>query len=1065
MQNALPAKPKSRSLLKNILLYALLLLYCATGYSQTGQNIKAAGTVSGKVTDNGGDPLPGVTILVQGTTVGTVSGPDGGFEVKAEAGSSLLFKYIGFEDLIVPVDGKKQLSISLKPDTKQLSEVVVVGYGEQKKSHLTGSIARLENQNLEQIPVSRIDQAIQGQIAGVKVQNITSEVGEAPEISIRGVSSISAGSSPLVVVDGYPTTDGLEFINAASIASIEVLKDASSTAIYGSRGANGVILVTTKEGKANEPRYDFQSYFGVKSFYKKEDVMDAYAYTDMLLRENQLIEDAKAILENREARVLDFTARERMMRLIADNSGLTDWQDEATRDVTTMQSYLMNVSGGGGSVNYFISGQYIDDEGMLKDNRMNRFNLSAKINAKLNKNLKIGLDLKPTYTHTQRSAVPFADFTRSHTWSPVRHNAYTSAATGYAEGEYAHGRHYRNIALTYLDAEGNQQSVTNSNIWGTGNNNPVSRMENEWRHQYDYRLVANSYLQWDIIKNLRFKTTLGTYIKYRDYDSWRNSKADDAGLRLATNNTLLSKDILSENTLDYKWEQGQHTINALAGYTYQYTDYKYTSIEGSQQPTDYVPTVNAATTLNLANSYTTKEEDALISYLGRVNYAYADKYLLSIAMRTDGSSRFGDKKKYGWFPSASIGWNVANEDFWAEKLATINVFKLRASVGLTGNNNINNYVNLNTLAGANYVFGDGIGSVAQGLGQINETISNNSITWEKTLEFDYGLDISMFSNRISLTADYYYSVTQDLLYQQNITAISGYRNFWNNIGRIENKGLELSLNAYALNKPDFTWQIGANISANRNKLLSLGGAPQFINTGERGEQYISKVGEEMVQFYGYKMIGVWQNQAEINANPHSAEDAPGGIRVADINNDGVIDANDRTATGSPFPDYTWGITNRINFKGFDLSVIIEGSQGAEVFSGDGYYTESRYLHHDFTDGRWFSPDYPASKPREKNGREWVNTDYLVHDASYVALRSAVLGYTLPKTLASRVKMENIRVYVSGYNLLYLMADEYTGLNPEAQMTSGLYQSPLIVGYQRGAYPIQRTVTLGVDVKF
>ncbi|WP_224744066.1 SusC/RagA family TonB-linked outer membrane protein [Pontibacter aquaedesilientis] len=1048
-----------------MLLYAVLLLYCATGYSQAVQNNKAAGTVTGKVTNDVGEPLPGVTIIVQGTTVGTASGADGSFEVKAEAGSVLVFRYIGFEEMVVPLEGKKQLNVSLKPDTKQLSEVVVVGYGEQKKSHLTGSISRLENKNLEQIPVSRIDQAIQGQIAGVRVQNITSEVGQAPEVSIRGVSSISAGSAPLVVVDGYPTNDGLEFINAASIASIEVLKDASSTAIYGSRGANGVILVTTKEGKANEPRYDFQSSFGVKSFYKKEDVMDAYAYTDMLLRENQLIENAAAARAGREAKVLNFTAREKMMRLIADNSGITDWQDEATRDLTTMKSYLLNVAGGSGNVNYFISGQYVDDEGILKDNSLDRFNLSAKINAKLTKKIKIGLDIKPTYTRTQRSSVPYADFTRTHTWSPVRHNAYTSAATGYALGEYAHGRHYRNIVLTYMDAEGNQQSVTNSNIWGTGNNNPVSRMENESRQQYDYRLVANSNLQWDIVKNLRFKTTFGTYIKYRDYDRWRSSQADEAGLRLSSNNTLLTKDLLSENTLDYKWAKGQHTINALAGYTYQYTDYKHTSIEGSQQPTDYVPTVNAATTLNLANSYTLKEEDALISYLGRVNYAYDDKYLLSVAMRTDGSSRFGDSRKYGSFPSASAGWNVANEAFWAEYLGVVNQFKLRASVGLTGNNNIANYVNVNTLAGANYVFGDGIGSVAQGLGQINETISNSAITWEKTLEFDYGLDLGLFSNRLSLTADYYYSVTQDLLYQQNITAISGYRNFWNNIGRIENKGLELSLSAYAFNKPEFSWQVGANVSANRNRLLSLGGAQQFINTGERGEQYLSKVGQEMVQFFGYKKIGVWQNQEEINANPHSAEDAPGGIRVADINGDGVIDANDRTAVGSPFPDYTWGLTNRINFKGFDLSVVIEGSQGAEVFSGDGFYTESRYLHYDYTDGRWFSPDYAASKPREKNGRDWVHTDYLVHDASYTALRSAVLGYTLPKSLASRVKLETIRVYVSGYNLLYLMADEYTGLNPEAQMTSGVYQSPLIVGYQRGAYPIQRTVTMGVDVKF
>ncbi|MCJ8163233.1 TonB-dependent receptor [Pontibacter sp. E15-1] len=1043
----------------------LLLLNSAYSFGQSAPGDQAGKVVTGKVTDTGGEPLPGVTVMVQGTATGTVTGADGAFEIKAASGNTLVFRYIGFKSSEVPVADKAVVDVVLQSDMTQLEEVVVVGYGEQKKSHLTGSVARLENKNMEQIAVSRVDQAMQGQIAGVKVQNTTSEVGEAPEISIRGVSSISAGSSPLVVVDGYPTNDGLEFVNAASIASIEVLKDASSTAIYGSRGANGVILVTTKEGKENQPSYNFQSSFGVKSFYKKEDVMDAYEYTDMLLRENQLIENAKATRENREAKVLDFSSRERMMRLIADNSGVTDWQDEATRDITTMKSYLMNVSGGGSNINYFISGQYVDDQGMLKDNTLERFNLSAKVNAKLNKKVRIGLDLKPTYTTNRKSSVPYADFTRTHTWSPVRHNAYTSAATGYGIGEYAHGRHYRNIALTYTDAEGNEQTVTNSNIWGTGNNNPISRMENEWRVQDDYRLVANSYLQWDIIKNLRFKTTLGTYIKYRDFDRWRNSEADDSGLRLSSNSTLLSKDILNENTLNYNWEKAKHSINALGGFTYQYTDYKYSSLEGSQQPTDYVPTVNAATTINLANTYTLKEEDALISYLGRVNYAYDDRYLLSVAMRTDGSSRFGDERKYGWFPSASLGWNIANEAFWADKLNAVNQFKMRFSVGLTGNNNIDNYVNVNTLSGANYVFGDGIGSVAQGLGQINETISNDAITWEKTLEFDYGIDLGFFSNRLSLTADYYQSVTQDLLYMQNITATSGYRNFWNNVGRVENKGIELSLNAFALTKPELSWQIGGNLAANKNKLLSVGGAAQFINTGERGEQYISKVGEQMVQFYGYKMIGVWQNQDEINANPHSAEDAPGGIRVADVNNDGVIDAKDRIGLGSPFPDFTWGFTNRVTWKSFDLSIVFEGSQGAEVFSGDGYYTETRYLHHDFTDGRWFSPDYAASKPREKNGRDWVNTDYLVQDASYVSLRSAVLGYSVPQAFAAKMKLENIRVYFSGYNLLYLMADDYTGLNPEGLMTSGVYQSPLIVGYQRGAYPVQRTLSMGVDLKF
>lgn len=1047
-----------------IIMMKLRFLYFFLFFGALLANAQKSYTLKGTVlsaTDN--MPILGANVIVLSENKGTTTDMDGNFSLEVSENDVVTISYIGFISQSVIVSGQNEIKVVLSEDTTQLDEVVVVAYGEQQKSSITGSVSSLNNKNLDELPYSRVDQSLQGKIAGVRIQNVTSSVGEAPLINIRGLTSISASSSPLIVVDGFPIADGLEFINPSSIKSIEVLKDASSTALYGSRGANGVILVTTKSGSI-EPRYTFKSFIGFKDAYKQIDALDAYEYTDMVLNERQQSENIEAALNGTTPSILTYSDRERAMRIVADATGGTDWSEASQRSTAVIKNYQFDISGGNTNTKYYISTQYIEDEGLLKDNFYNRLNIQGRLSTDLTKNLEVGFNFRPSYSRLRRSTVAFSDYSRALQFGPIRHNEFTSQLTGQPVGSYSHPRHYNNTTYTYTDADGIDNTFTVSSLWGSSNNNPIARMENEHRMQYDYRAVIDGYARWKVAKNLTYKGTIGTYFQYRDYEIFRNSKARYTGQSYGLNATDIKRRIISEHTLNYKLSSKKHKFDFLLGGTYEFTALKEANISGNQFPTDLVSTLNAATVIDAEETFTTKSEISLLSYLARVNYAYDNKYLLSLAARYDGSSLFGPENKYGFFPSASVGWNIHKEKFIRDNVGFITEFKIRSSFGITGNNNIQNYAFTNLLFPTNYSLGDGSGSVTSGLGETGSTLGNRAISWEQTYQYDTGLDLQFFNGKLGITADYYYSVTDQLLLQQNVSYITGHDNYWNNIGKIQNKGIELSVTGN-LTANDFTWTGNFNISANKNKLISLGGVEQFINQGERNEQYISRVGEQAIQFYGYKMVGVFQNQEELDTYPHASEDAIGGIRVADLNNDGIINADDRTTLGSPFPDFTWGFSNSFTYKGFDLFFLFQGSHGAEVYYGDGYYTETRYLNRDFVDGRWFNENVPATKPRERLGRDWILTDYLIQDASYISLREVILGYSLPKKLIGKARLEKVRVFCSAQNLLYIMADDYYGLNPEGLTTSGVYNSPLISGYQRGAYPIQKQITLGIDINF
>jgi TonB-linked SusC/RagA family outer membrane protein len=559
-------------------------------------------------------------------------------------------------------------------------------------------------------------------------------------------------------------------------------------------------------------------------------------------------------------------------------------------------------------------------------------------------------------------------------------------------------------------------------------------------------------------------------MKYDTKFDWSDRNADGDGIvnkGVYYDNSYV--DLLTENTLNYKKDFGDHNFDVLAGYTAQSSKNTATQTTGLDYASDEFNTLNNALFIDKSGTFGSKSEIGLLSYLGRVNYAYKSKYLLSVSYRTDGSSYFASGKKWGNFPAASIGW-AANKESFLSNVDWLNKLNFRTSYGVSGNNRILNYGFQNLLSASNYSFGPGTGT--QTGGQVgNSTINaNENITWESTFQTNYGMDLSMLNNRVNLTLDIYNSITDKLLLQQATMAFSGVPLSWNNIGSLRNRGFELELNTTNL-KGDFKWSTSANIAHTENRIIELGNEAYLLNYGERNEIYKSVVGGPLVQFFGYKTDGVWISNQQI-ADSGLTSNLPsalkqGGLKIVDVNGDGVLDTNDRTIIGDPYPDFTWGITNNFSYKNFDLSFSWQGVQGGELINGDPNYSETKSSNTNYNSNRWISPQNPGDgrTPYEDIGFNWMLTDYVVEDASYFALREVNLGYNLPANLAKKIGLSSLRLYTSGQNLYFHSANSYRGINPEGRSTSGPYGSALIAGYQRGAFPIPRTFVFGIDINF
>ena len=1021
--------------------------------------------VGGRVIDDAGEPMIGVNVLLQGTGTGTLTNIDGEFFLEVPSSSSVLvLSYLGYETKEVPAGNGNLGTITLSEMAQNIDEVVVVGYGVQKKSHLTGAVSKYSDDNLGNQAVSRLDQALQGKIAGVNISNVSSEAGSAPQVRVRGMGSISASNEPLVVVDGYPMSDGLSFIDMNDVESIEVLKDAASAAIYGSRGANGVILITTKNGDIQKAKYSIKAYTGFKQAYKLHDLMDSHDYVRMLYDE--------------EAKGGASPTNSEKAWLCIDNH--TDWQREALRNVANITNVQFSVSGGKKECKYYVSGSYTGDQGIMINSRYDKFNVRAKVNATLSKYVDIGVNITPSYTKREAPATNFIDFYRTYSWLPVFHTEATSELTGQPVGSYAHGRHFNN--LEYHDLDGN---VFTASPWGTNNNNPRCVMDNEKRYTEDYRINTSAFININIVKGLTFRSQNGFYVQYRDQNIYHNANAKsdgDANYGLYTNRLRI--DLLSENTLNYNATWGKHEFSAMAGFTANKVRLRTAGIKGTMFPTDYIHTINAATDIVISENdgtrrtYTMEEEEMLLSVLARVTYSYADRYLASVSFRADGSSKFGPDKQWGYFPSVSVGWRMSEEE-WMKDQAWLNQLKIRGSWGVTGNNDIVNYAAYDKLAASNYTFGV-TNTLIPGLANTSATLGNRSISWEQTNEYDVGFDLSMFKTRVNLTVDYYYSITRSLLFQQPALAITGYTNYWNNIGKVRNQGVEIELHTYNIKNKKFEWQTQFNLATNDNRLLQLGdGIERLLSYGERSEVYVAQVGGPSIQYYGYRTNGIWTSQEEIDEflNGRQATDVflvgktvvPGTLKVVDKDGNGIIDAYDRDVLGNPFPKLTWGMTNTFLFYGVDISFMLQGVAGVTVLNGDAYYQETKKINKSYTLNRFISAEYPGDGKTPTfangNGMAWELTDYLLQDASYVALKDVTIGYRFDKKMLRPVHLNTIRLYFSGQNLLYFWGKNYKGINPEARYTSNQYSSPLVDGYQRGGFPIQRTYTIGVEIGF
>ncbi len=1047
--------------------------------------------ISGTVTGGNEEPLVGVNVTLSGTLSGTVTDFAGRYAIQVPGKEAVLvYSYIGYKTVIREVGNASVLDVILTEDAVEVDDVVVVAYGTQKKSHLTGAVSSVKAEKLEELPVSRVDKALQGKLAGVQILNDNPEAGAAPRIRVRGMGSISADNDPLIVVDGFPIPDGLSMVSMADVESIEVLKDAASAALYGSRAANGVILVTTKSGNVKKPKYTFKMYSGIRNGLKLPDMLSTQEYVGLLFREAEQRRSDPAIngISTETMAFNKITDPERagylIMKYLLDQPA--DWLEEGLRNFGSMQNYQLNASGGSASLKYFISGNYTGEKGIMKNSDYDKFTFRAKADIRLSNSVSLGFNFSPTYSRQQRPATDLTDYMRFPSWLPVRHNAATAALTGKVAGEYAQPSDFNGISISGVGPADEVWHLSGISPWTSSNQNPVSIRERTRIFTDDYKLQGNMILTLKITPELQFTTSDGVYFMFREYNKKEQTSANKAGNPNALTRLLdLRSELLSENTLNYTKNRGSHEFAGLLGFTLQKTQLKSNDMVGTGFPDEEMLSFNLASQIlldspSLPGTTSFYYSESLMSFLGRINYVFKGKYLASASFRADGSSKFYKGHKWGTFPAGSLGWRLSEEDFLKDSKWVSNL-KVRFSYGLTGNNNIPQYSYMNSVNTSNYVLGSGSGSLISGMASNSPALGNPDITWEQTGEANYGVDLGLFHNRLTISVEHYNANTIQLLLQQPAMYITGHQSYWNNIGKVNNKGLEIETGATLFDREKFTWKLTANFSANKNKLINYGDKQKEDNFGERNEVFRAIVGQPSIQYFGYKSNGVYTTYEEVagakalkdsEGNPFTYTKfvpAVGGLKVVNSNGDNKLDADDRVIIGDPFPDFTWGLSNTLTYRSFDLTFLWQGVQGVDIINGNVNYNEQLRYNKAYTDNRYVSPLYPGDgKTVYSNttaGSDLLLSDYCIEDGSYASLRDFTLGYNFPENLAERIGISGLRAYFSAENLVYIMAPDYRGINPEARRTTSQYSSPLIDGYQRGAFPLNRTYTLGVDINF
>lgn len=1019
-----------------LIMFCWMQLYGMAIFAQTK-------IVTGQVIDVTHSPLPGVNILVKGTTIGCITDIDGNYSISVPdlEADILVFSYIGFTQKEVACKGQPKINVTLTEDQQQLDEVVVVGYGVQKKSHLTGSISKIKNENLGQLPVSRADQALVGKLAGVQIQNVSAQSGASPKIQIRGIGSISADTNPLIVVDGYPIPGDLSDVDMNDVESIEVLKDAASAAIYGSRGANGIIIVTTRSGSSegSKPTIRINSYGGVKERLLKG--IQRTRPEDWKIKAEQIYAEMGRPTSGAHASMVDDMKK---VYVASDVLGTqTDWVEETIK-LGYIQNHQISVSGGSKNVNYYASGSFLDEKGIVITDRYKKFNLNAKVDAKINDKLEFGVNVNAVVdsqrAYRSGSQSNINQVFRDAMYIPVRHTAETIEWARLSDptlniGDYAHEYHFSKVPYN-----GEYISVKNAGV----NNGISTTLERNDRTGY-IKALGNIYLQYQPVKGLILKSSFGGYASMMDYKFYQSSLAHNNGKTSGQYKTAKVIDWLNENIATYTPNLGEnHSLSILAGYTVQKTTGYNSNMTASDFPTDNIQTLNAGI-INSGN--TTEYEELLLSALGRVTYSYKGKYLASVSSRWDGSSRFGINNKWGYFPSVSLGWRISEESFFTPVKKIIDELKIRASFGASGNKNIGNYQAFGLLSQSNAVINN---KVTPGYTQISS--ENKDLGWERTYQYNGGFDLGMFNNRLRINLDAYYTITDKLLLEREISSMTGQTNQLVNMGKMSNTGYEIEITTQNIQTKDFSWSTSLNIAQNFNKVLNLGGVDKIISSPKGEEKrptyFVTEVGKPLVQFYGFVVEKEIPNEGLISP-VWPVDVKPELVHVKDLDGNGKIDDDDMVAQGSPYPKVTWGMTNDLKWKDFDLNVVVQGSHGNKVFNIDEHYAQSQ----------WNGKLLPEYQNSYNNIKHKASACWFIEDASFIAIRSINLGYTLPKNI---MKNCSLRVYASIYNPCYFLLGDYKGYNPEGIKS---FDTPLIDGYQSGAMPLARTYTLGFNFQF
>ncbi|EAR13537.1 putative outer membrane protein, probably involved in nutrient binding [Polaribacter irgensii 23-P] len=1036
--------------------------------------------ISGKVLNENNQPLPGASILIKGSKKGVVSDFDGLFQITLENKTDILIiSYTGYKTQEIPFSSEN-IVVKLNPDKNVLNEIViVVGYGKLAKKRVTGSVSSISSNQIAALPVVSIENAIVGQVAGVQVQETTGEPGASPQIRIRGTGSISAGNDPLFVVDGIPISKGstsvsaqgelsrrvgrfqqpssnpLATINPNDIASIEILKDASAAAIYGSRGANGVVIVTTKRGTSKDTGvFSFNSFYGIQNVTNKIDLMNSeelISYARDARNNNYLSSVPGASINNPIGPGDRGNTNYELPESYLNWDGTdTDWQDLIFREAT-MRSYNFSYASPiKEKTSFYISGGYFNQEGIIAKSEYERFTLLTTINSELTEKLKLDLRLAPTLTNNQKQPANAPYFARP---------------PGIIYSALVHSP----IVKPY-NSEGMPNQTNNQSHLGGGTttaSNPLAISDAIDDQLFQFQNQASLGLTYEIIPGLDFKTFGGSYINIFNRDFYR---ANSLLYRNATNgesfgqaSASTSVNYLWENTLNYEFEKGDHYLNAVTGYSFQKDKINISQVSANNFPDDQVTTLSGG---QVFAGTSVEEEWSLASAFVRGTYSYKDKYLFTGTMRTDKSSRFGDDNQTGYFPSFSLGWRLHKEGFM-EKIDAISELKVRLSWGETGNFEIPNYGSVGLLSPSNYNFN---GSEANGL--LQTTIPNPKLTWEKSAQTNIGVELGLFNNRLFFIADYYKTITSDLLLNVSLTAVSGFNTVLQNLGEVKNEGFEIALRSRNFVN-EFSWSTDLNLSANKNEVMSLNAQNEpIISKGGAGERHITRVGSEIGSYYGYVVDGIYQNQTDITNAPvdtQAPNPAPGDLKFKDVNGDGQITAADRTVTGSYFPDFTWGITNNFSYKGVDLSFIIQGVEGNEILNltrrhlGNG---EANFNSYAMWNNRWKSEENPgngiiprADRETGKHGNNNRPSSYQVEDGSFIRLRNITFGYTFPENKILNGRIDKLRLYITGNNLFTFT--DYLGYNPEVSNISG----GLTPGEDYGAYPLNKTIVFGINLNF